>query len=89
MALLASLLNVICNYDPVGYGMPYVPWRLAATRATQWLNRARLQGRFARTGDRYNYMLFSDHKEALAEVATQARLAGRCTARRACTPGSP
>jgi len=25
MALLASLLNVICNYDPVGYGMPYVP----------------------------------------------------------------
>ena len=25
MALLASLLNIVCAYDPIGYGVPYVP----------------------------------------------------------------
>lgn len=41
LPLFTSLLNTVCAYDPVGYGIPY------------------------------NHLLFSDHREPLAEEAAQ------------------
>ena len=97
MAVLGSLLNVVCAYDPIGYGVPCVSWR---TRAhALWCPRC------ARTPDgrrlrvlgavrstiavrvRYNYLMFADPKEALAEVAAQVRWS--FGARAARTPRRP
>jgi hypothetical protein len=33
MAVLASLLNVVCAYDPIGYGVPYVQCAAREARA--------------------------------------------------------
>lgn len=41
LPLFTSLLNVVCAYDPVGYGLPY------------------------------NYLLFTDSREPLVQVALQ------------------